>query len=88
MAGSPELKIFNAQGEYIGCVKYGEDAACLVSSYGDGATVRYGHNKRNTIWTQGSEEFSAGESYDRCRDVIDARIKAIWAAGRAKSEAA
>lgn len=86
MAGSPELKIFNPQGEYIGCVKYGEDAACLVSSYGDGATVRYGHSKKMTVWTQGSEEFSAGESYDRCRDVILARIKAFWDVGHMSKE--
>lgn len=83
MSGSPSLKIFNPQGEYIGCVKHYEDAACLVASYGDGAEVRYGHNKRRLLWREGAEEFSAGESYDRAGAVMRKREEAMWAAGTA-----
>jgi hypothetical protein len=88
MASSPQLKIFNSLGEYIGCMKHGEDAACICASYGKGATIRYGHSKRNTVWSEGAEEFSASESPDRVAKVIADRIDAMWAAGRAKAEAA
>lgn len=87
MAGSPQLKIFNAEGEYIGCVKHYEDAACLVASYGTGATVRLGHSKKQMLWNEGAEEFAAGESYDRAGTRMREREDALWAAGRAKHEA-
>jgi len=86
MAGSPQLKIFNSQGEYIGCVKHYEDAACLVASYGAGATVRLGHSKKQTLWTEGAEEFSAGEGYDRAGLLMQQRETAIWTIGRNKQE--
>lgn len=88
MASSPQLKVFNSLGEYIGCVKHYEDAACLVGSYGAGATVRYGHSKKHTLWTEGAEEFRAGEAYDRAGAIMRERENALWAAGRAKHEAA
>jgi hypothetical protein len=78
MAGTPQLKIFNPQGEYIGCVKHYEDAANLVASYGSGATVRYGHSKKGTLWTEGAEPFSAGESYDRAAVVMRKRENTLW----------
>ena len=79
MSGAPRLKIFNSEGEYIGCVKHFEDAACLVASYGTGASVRDGHSKKCTIWTEGAEEFSAGESYDRAGTVMKYRVDQLWA---------
>jgi len=79
MAGSPHLKVYNAQGEYIGCVKHYEDAACLVASYGDGASVRLGHNKKLTLWNEGSESFTADESYDRAGELMREREQALWA---------
>lgn len=87
MASSPQLKVFNSLGEYIGCVKHYEDAACLVGSYGPGATVRYGHSKKHTLWTEGAEEFSAGDR-DRAATVMRQREDALWATTRAKMEAA
>ena len=78
MSGSPRLKIFNSQGEYIGCVKHYEDAACLVASYGTGATVRFGHSKRQTLWNEGAEDFSAGDSYDQAGQIMRQREDAIW----------
>ena len=79
---TPELKIFNPSGEYIGCMKHGEDAACVCALYGKGASIRYGHDKRHTVWNEGAEEFSAGESYDRVALLIADRIEAIWAKAR------
>jgi hypothetical protein len=87
MASTPQLKIFNSEGGYIGCVKHYEDAACLVASYGKGASVRFGHDRKNVLWTEGAEDFSAGESYDRAATVMRQREDAIWAAGRAKQGA-
>lgn len=82
MANAPHLKIFNPSGDYIGCVKHYEDAACLVSSYGAGATVRFGHSKRHTLWSEGAEAFSAGESYDQAAIVMRDRENAMWAASK------
>lgn len=76
MAGSPNLKVYNPSGEYVAACKYGEDAAQIVSSYGDGATVRDGHNKKSTVWTEGSEDFSAGESFDSAALLMIQRIDA------------
>jgi hypothetical protein len=84
MAGSPYLKLFNPQGEYVACFKHLEDAAALVSIYGDGAEIRDGHNKRNTIWREGSEDFSAGESCDRAADVMLDRMIARAEAARTR----
>lgn len=70
MAASPDLKVFCPQGEYVAACKRYEDAACLASFYGDGATIRLGHAKRLTLWTEGAEEFGAGESYDRAANVM------------------
>lgn len=83
MSGSPSLKIFNPQGEYIGCVKHYEDAACLVASYGAGATVRLGHSKKQTLWTEGAEEFEAGSSFDLAGKRMREREDIIW--GRTKA---
>ena len=78
MAGSPVLKVYNSSNEYVGCLKHYEDAACIVASYGTGAQVRYGHGKKHILWNEGSEEFSAGESYDRAGHVMREREAAIY----------
>jgi len=83
MASTPELKVYNSNKEYIGCLKQAEDAACVCASYGTGATIRYRH--KHIVWSEGSEEFSAGESYDRAAKVIYDRIDALWAKGRQQS---
>jgi hypothetical protein len=53
-----------------------------------GATIRYGHSKKDTLWTEGAEEFSAGESYDRAAQVIYQRVEDYWTRSVGKSEAA
>ena len=70
MANAPYLKLYNPQGEYVACFKCLEDAAALAGIYGDGAEIRDGHNKRSTIWREGHEEFSAGESYDGAAQIM------------------
>ena len=87
MANSPQLKVYNPAGEYVAACKHGEDAACLAALYGDGATIRYGHNKSGIVWNEGSESFPAGESYDGVAALVAERIEAIWAAGRARHSA-
>lgn len=70
MASSPNIKVFNPQGEYIASCKLYEDAACLAGMYGDGAQIRIGHAKSCTVWNEGSEDFSAAESYDGAAKIM------------------
>lgn len=75
MAGSPEWKVFR-NGEYVACTKYAEDAAALASIFGNGAEVRHGHGKKDRVWYDGTEEFSAGESYDGAARIMIERVNA------------
>ncbi|HET7413417.1 MAG TPA: hypothetical protein VFJ18_12235 [Pararhizobium sp.] len=68
MAATPQWKVYRA-GEYVAACKYAEDAACLVSM--SGGVVKHGHNL--IVWREGSEEFSAGESYDRAARIMKSR---------------
>lgn len=74
MAASPRFKIFNPQGGYIASCVHLEDAAALAALYGDGAQVRDGHQKQYTLWTEGAEQISAGESYDMAAAIMQSRI--------------
>jgi hypothetical protein len=84
MAGAPQFKVYNPSGDYVAACKHGEDAAAIVAGYGDGATIRDGHSKRDIVWTEGAESFPAGESYDGVALLIAERIEAKWAAARAR----
>jgi hypothetical protein len=55
MAAAPQFKIFDSQGEYMGACKELEGASALVSFYGEGATIRNGHPKKTTVWTEGAD---------------------------------
>lgn len=77
MAASPKFKIYRND-EYIGSVKYGEDAAAMMFS-GEGSEVRLGHSKRNVVWTEGQEEIPAFESYDRASEIMNQRVENIRA---------
>ena len=79
MAGAPRFKVYNASGEYVAATKFAEDAAALLAGcYGDGATIRDGHRKRDVVWAEGEESQPAGESYDYVAEVVYARIEARW----------
>jgi hypothetical protein len=69
MSGTPKFKVYR-EGEYIGALKYAEDAAAVVSLAG--SLIKYDHGK--TIWREGHEEVSAGESYDRAAAIMLNRI--------------
>ena len=75
MSGTPKFKVYSLGREYIGCLRYAEDAAALVALQGAGATVKYKHRK--VIWREGGEEISAGESYDRAARIMRRRIGGI-----------
>jgi hypothetical protein len=63
MAATPRFKVFDSHGDYQASCHEIEAAACLVAFYGDGATIRTGHEKRKTVWIEGGDG-NAGESYD------------------------
>jgi len=75
MASSPIWKVYSRTGEYVAACKYGEDAAAVVATYAEGATIRYGH--RRVVWTEGAETFPAGESYDGVAQVIYERATLV-----------
>jgi hypothetical protein len=68
------LKIYSAQGDFLGSAVYAEDAAAMVAVQGAGATIRNGHAKRNVVWHEGEEEQPAGESYDFVAQTIESRM--------------
>ena len=74
MGASPIWKVYNDQDEYIASTKYVEDAAVLISA-NMGGTIRNGHAKANILWTEGAEDFPAGESYDGVAQVVHQRIQ-------------
>lgn len=86
MAQAPKWKIFDAHGKYQAACKEIEAAAALIGFYGDGATIRFDHSKKSTVWTEGRETQEAFESYDHVAEVAYARErdihrKALVAAG-------
>ena len=74
MAGAPRCKVYDAQGQYEAACKHAEVAAGVVALLGDGATIRDGHRVADIMWTEGAEEMSAGESYDRAAMIVGRRI--------------
>lgn len=72
MASSPQWKVYR-DGEYVAACKYAEDAAALVSNFG--GVVKHGH--KLVVWTEGAEEFIAGESYDGAAEVMLQRLSSI-----------
>ena len=82
MAAAPQFKIFDSQGEYMGACKEVEGASALVSFYGEGATIRNGHPKKTTVWTEGADG-CASESYDITGEVIVRRLREQFAYGAA-----
>jgi hypothetical protein len=73
-SGSSALAFFvvNARGLFMGATVHAEDAAALVALLGDGATVRC--NVDSILWSEGSEAFPAGESYDAAAEVMLKRL--------------
>lgn len=59
----PDWKVYNHLGSFMAATKHPADAAILVAAWGPGAKIKYKHH--TTVWTEGKEEFRAGESYDQ-----------------------
>jgi hypothetical protein len=72
---STDWKIKNGEGVLYAQCRYAEDAAAMAALLGDGATITY--RLGPVLWREGSESFSASESYDQCRDaMLERRQKA------------
>ena len=69
---SPKYKVYKGS-EYIGSVKYAEDAAALVALQ-DSGTVRLSH--KYVLWTQGADG-DAGESYDAAAELMRQREREV-----------
>ena len=67
------LEVYDASGNYLAAGVDAGSAAAVVSLAGEGATIRNGHAKKNTIWTEGAETHPAAESYDFVALVIHDR---------------
>ena len=76
MAQAPKYKVYDRFGGYVAAVKEIEAGAALMALYGDGSTIRLGHTKRNTLWTEG-EDGQACESWDAVAKLAFERHRAI-----------
>ena len=52
MSGSPDWKVYDPHGTYQAAVKDVVAAAVLANWYGPQSTVRLGHAKKQTVYTQ------------------------------------
>ncbi len=81
MAGSPNWKVYDDKGKYQAACKEPEAAACLMNLYGNGSTIRYGHQKRDIAWTEGVDGH-AFESFDEVAEHCAALVIRIREAYR------
>ena len=82
MAGAPKWKVYR-NGQYVAACKHPDDAAVLVSA--SGGEVRADHSPKWTVWREGQEEFSAGESYGRAAEVMLERLQDLKEAAHIKA---
>lgn len=74
MAASPRFKVYDQHNRYQAACHEVEAAAAIVGNiYGDGSTIRDGHKR--IVWTEGSEEESASNSYDFVARTVRSRIE-------------
>lgn len=85
MAGTPSFTVYSPAKEYVAAATSASDAAAVVSFYGEGATVRWGHG--SILWTEGKESTYAGESYDGAADCMLARLETFQRKAYAKAYA-
>ena len=74
MGASPKWKIYDAAGHYVASCKEPEAAACLMTLYGPGATIRWAHSWQSVVWQEGHDG-TAGESYDHVAETCIARTR-------------
>jgi hypothetical protein len=66
-----KFHVFNSESEPIGVFVHAEDAAAMVAVLGEGACIT--DPGCGILWSEGSEAFSAGESYDGVAEVVHKR---------------
>lgn len=69
---TPQWKVFTAEGVYMGSLHDATDAAVVIANYA-GGSVRYGHDKADTVWTQ-DVDGDAGESFDGAVELMFKRL--------------
>lgn len=74
MASAPQWKVYDSTGNYQAACKEIEAAAALMGFYGNGASIRHGHDRSDVVWTEGEDERYASESYDRVAVVAQVRL--------------
>lgn len=65
-----DLQVRDAEGDRVAGFFYAEDAARFVGGF-DGFKITH---MRRVVWTEGSEDFSASESFDKAAAVIHSRM--------------
>ncbi len=76
MSGTPKYKVFNSKGEYVASCKYAEDAGAICAAWGEGSSIRWGHQKACTLFVNGTDA-DAGESYDKVAQICRQRLDEI-----------
>lgn len=74
MAAAPQWKVYDASGVYQAACKEIEAAACLVSLYGNGATIRRNH--KQILFTEGGDANAAVYGYDSVSEMVYRRLEA------------
>ena len=72
MASAPKWKVYS-RGEYLAACKDLSDALALCDKNGDGSSIRHGHAKSSTVWTQGEEAVDSLD-YDTVIEIIHNRM--------------
>lgn len=71
------MKIYDPAGNYVASCVEAEAGAALMALYGEGAEIRNGHAKKNTLWREGFEAQPAGDSYDYVALVVKDRTAPV-----------
>jgi hypothetical protein len=73
MAGSPNIKLFNASGEYVGCVKTAEQAGHIFAFCNSDvfAEARWGHTKAKTLFTKTDDNEQFGQFDEITLQIVD-----------------
>ncbi len=72
MASAPKWKVYS-RGDYLAACKDLSDALALCDKNGDGSSIRHGHAKSSTVWTQGDEAVDSLD-YDTVIEIIHNRM--------------
>lgn len=68
---TPRIKVFDAYGQYQASTHDYAAAAVMMGLYGEGATVRLGHSKKDIVWIEGANG-EAARNFDLVGEAINA----------------